>query len=181
MLLFWVSLVWLLQLGLCFIIVLGCVWWAEQAYCASEVSSFLSPLYLCLEGVFFCDLLISVCFGCSSDYLVPRWLLVKQYKEVGVLSLPLKASLEEALVSGVGLFFLWILVLDVLVLAWYREPWVQSMFVLVLLCWPLHRLLSLVIHWFLARVSAVLGLVDLLLFSFSRIVYRFRCMSVRFI
>lgn len=47
---------------------------------------------------------------------------MKQYKEVGVLSLPLKASLEEALVSGVGLFFLWILVLDVLVLAWYREP-----------------------------------------------------------
>ncbi|CAN6909857.1 unnamed protein product, partial [Brassica oleracea var. botrytis] len=64
--------------------------------------------------------------GCSSDSLVPRWLLVKQYKEVGVLGLPMKVSLEEgALVSGAGLFSLWSFVLGVLVLAWYRERWVQ--------------------------------------------------------
>ncbi|CAG7893618.1 unnamed protein product, partial [Brassica rapa] len=59
-----------------------------------------------------------VCSGCSSDSLVPRWLLVKQYKEVGGLDLPMKTPLEEgALVSGAGLFSLWSFVLGVLVLA----------------------------------------------------------------
>ncbi|CAF2140187.1 unnamed protein product, partial [Brassica napus] len=59
-----------------------------------------------------------VASGCSSDSLVPRWLLVKQYKEVGVLDLPMKVPLEEgALVSGAGLFSLWSFVLGVLVLA----------------------------------------------------------------
>lgn len=43
------------------------------------------------------DLLISVSSGCSSDSLVPRWLLVKQYKEVGVLGLVLVSSCCGAL------------------------------------------------------------------------------------
>ncbi|CAF1994009.1 unnamed protein product [Brassica napus] len=39
----------------------------------------------------------------------------------------MKVSLEEgALVSGAGLFSLWSFVLGVLVLAWYRERWVQN-------------------------------------------------------
>ena len=52
------------------------------------------------------------------------------------------------------------------------------MFGLVLLCWPLHRLLSLVLGWFLARVTAVPGLVDLLLFTFLEFVYGFGFRSV---
>ncbi|CAN7048096.1 unnamed protein product [Brassica rapa subsp. trilocularis] len=52
---------------------------------------------------------------------------MKQYKEVGVLGLSMKVSLEKgALVSSVGLFSLWSFALGVLVLAWYREWWVQS-------------------------------------------------------
>ena len=99
---------------------------------------------------------------------------MKQYMEVGVLGLPMKVSLEEgALVSGAGLFSLWSFVLGVLVLAWYRERWVQVCLVLCVLCWPPLRLLSLVLGWFLARVPAVLGLFDLLLFFFSKIVYGF--------
>ncbi|KAF2550259.1 hypothetical protein F2Q68_00035899 [Brassica cretica] len=67
-----------------------------------------------------------------------------QYKEVGVLGLPMKVSVEEgALVSGAGLFSLWSFVLGVLVLAWYRERWVQVCLVLCVLCWPPLRLLSL--------------------------------------
>ncbi|KAF3504325.1 hypothetical protein F2Q69_00042450 [Brassica cretica] len=67
-----------------------------------------------------------------------------KYKEVGVLGLPMKVSVEEgALVFGAGLFSLWSFVLGVLVLAWYREWWVQVCLVLCVLCWPPLRLLSL--------------------------------------
>ncbi|CAN6821259.1 unnamed protein product, partial [Brassica oleracea var. botrytis] len=60
----------------------------------------------------------------------------------------MKVSLEEgALVSGAGLFSLWSFVLGVLVLAWYRERWVQVCLVLCVLCWPPLRLLSLVLGW----------------------------------
>ena len=57
----------------------------------------------------------------------------------------------------------------------------SGMFGLLLLCWPLLRLLSLVLGWFLARVPAVLGSLDLLLFFFLKIVYRFGFMIIRFI
>ena len=51
---------------------------------------------------------------------------MKQYKEVGVLGLPMKVSLEEGvLVSGASLFSLWSFVQGVLVMAWYRERRVQ--------------------------------------------------------
>uniref|UniRef100_A0A0D3D7P7 Uncharacterized protein n=1 Tax=Brassica oleracea var. oleracea TaxID=109376 RepID=A0A0D3D7P7_BRAOL len=86
-----------------------CLWWSLDSIGSVVSTSF------------------EVCSGCSSDSLVPRWLLMKQYKEVGVLGLPMKVSLEKgALVSGVGLSYFWSFVLGVLVLAWYRERWVQS-------------------------------------------------------
>lgn len=43
----------------------------------------------------------------------------------------------------------------------------------VLLCWPLHHLLSLVLGWFLTRMPTVQWLDDLFLLFFARIVFRF--------
>ncbi|CAN7123361.1 unnamed protein product, partial [Brassica rapa subsp. narinosa] len=84
----------------------------ESEYEASLVVFTVCLLYGFSNGV------SGVCSGCSSDSLVPRWLLGKQYKEVGVLGLPMKVPLEEgALVSGAGFFSLWSFVLGVLVLA----------------------------------------------------------------
>ncbi|KAL0744194.1 hypothetical protein Bca4012_085707 [Brassica carinata] len=75
--------------------------------CSNGVSGGVMVARLCLLKESFSRPLISVCSGWSSDSLVPRWLLVKEYKEVGVLGLPMKVLLEkEALVSGVGRFSL---------------------------------------------------------------------------
>ncbi|CAG7865163.1 unnamed protein product [Brassica rapa] len=59
-----------------------CLWWS--------LGSIGSVVYISF----------AVCSGCSSDSLILRWFMMKQYKEVGVLGLPMKVSLEKgALVS----------------------------------------------------------------------------------
>ncbi|KAF3579657.1 hypothetical protein DY000_02035797 [Brassica cretica] len=102
----------------------------ENVIRESEYEASLVVFIVCLLSGFG-NGVSGICSGCSSDLLVPRWLLVKQHKEVGVLSLPVKFSLEEGvLVSGAGLFSLWSFVQGVLVMAWYRERRVQVHLVL---------------------------------------------------
>lgn len=216
MLLFWVNHVWLLRLGLCFII---CSTWyllfgIKIEYVASWLVFSVCPLssfsygvsggvmvfWLCVgsrTGVLFFrsfrdfvtlhlswrspyrSLVISV-FRLFFWFSLPRWLLSGEavWRGWGFRSTD-EGSLEEEAFS----FRCWSLLVLELCSRRFGSgsvPWTDSsdMFGLVLLCWPLHHLLSLVLDWFLARVPAVLWLVDLLLFSFSRIVYGFRCKSI---
>lgn len=102
---------------------------------------------------------------------------LKQYNEVEGLCFPMKALLEEgALVSGGGLFCLWSFLLGVLVLVWYRERMVQVCWVRCY-CVGHNSAYTLVLGWFLARVPAVLRLVDLFLLAFSRIDIGYVCKS----